>query len=128
MLKTLALAFGVVSIILGVLGFVHGMTQTGELLDLFYLNGFHVVIYLATGAIGLCTGFTAASAAKNFFQVFGIVYALLGVFGLFYGDQDILGLVTSSEANTWLHLSMAVIALSAGFIPSAQKADAPSVE
>ncbi len=116
MVKKTALILGVVLLLVGILGFVPGVTTDGRLLGLFQVNALHNVIHLLTGALGIYVGMMAdGKAAKTYFQVFGVVYALVAVLGFVYGDNAILGVVASNMADTWLHVVIAVVALYLGF-------------
>lgn len=117
MLKTSAKVFGYILLLVGILGFIPGVTTSdGLLLGLFQVNALHNVIHIVTGLIGVYAGMQAdAKASRTFFQVFGIIYALIAILGFVYGDGDILGVVASNMADTWLHVVIAVYALYMGF-------------
>lgn len=115
MLSTFAKIFGVVFVAVGLLGFVPMVTPNDHLLGIFHVNALHNIIHLASGIVALLVGFKGDYASKLYFQVFGVVYALVAVLGFVYGDQPILGLVTSNLADTLLHVVIAVAALTLGF-------------
>jgi uncharacterized protein DUF4383 len=104
MLKTAAILFGIVFLLVGVLGFVPGITTTGQML----LGIFHV-------SAVLITGLTSTAAARMYFRVFGIVYALVAILGFFIGNGLLLGLISNNMADTWLHVLIAIVALALGF-------------
>jgi hypothetical protein len=114
MLKQLATTFGVILLLVGVLGFVPGITTDGLLLGIFQVDTIHNVIHLLSGAIALWAGMTSMSAAKMYFQIFGVVYALVTVLG-FVAGGSILGLFAVNMADNLLHVVIAVVALWAGF-------------
>ena len=113
MLKKLAMVFGVVFLLIGVLGFVPGITTDGHLLGIFEVDGIHNVIHLLSGAVALWAGMTSAKASKMYFQVFGVVYALVAVLGIF--TSSFLGLIDVNGADNILHVLIAAVALYAGF-------------
>lgn len=116
MIKTLATVFGVVFLLIGVLGFIPGITNDSQmLLGIFHVNAVHNIIHLLSGALALYAGMSSGSAAKMYFRIFGIVYLLVAILGFVYGDKDILGFISSNMADTWLHVVIAVVALYAGF-------------
>jgi Domain of unknown function (DUF4383) len=115
MLKKIALVFGVVFVAVGLLGFVPAAAPEGHLLGLFHINPLHNVVHIASGAVALWAGLTNERNAKLYFQIFGVVYALVAVLGFVYGDQPILGLVANNAADTWLHVVIAAVALYLGF-------------
>lgn len=114
-LKKLAVAFGVVFLVVGVLGFVSAAAPEGHLLGLFHINALHNVVHLASGAVALWAGLSSERNSKLYFQIFGVVYAAVAILGFVYGDQPILGLVANNTADTWLHVVIAIVALYLGF-------------
>jgi hypothetical protein len=115
-LKKLAIVFGVVFLAIGVLGFIPALTPNGHLLGLFHVNTLHNVVHLLSGAVALYVGLTSEGGSKLYFQIFGLVYAVVAILGFIYGDRPILGLVANNAADTWLHVVIAVAALYLGFL------------
>lgn len=115
MLTTLAKVFGVVFLAIGVLGFVPAFTPNDHLLGIFHVNALHNIIHLASGAVALAAGFSSVKASRMYFQVFGVIYALVTVLGFLSGDNDILGLVANNMADNLLHVVIAGSALYLGF-------------
>jgi hypothetical protein len=113
MLKKLATVFGVVFILIGVLGFIPGVTSDGKLLGIFDVSTMHNIIHLLSGVAAFALA-TSEKGAKTYFQVFGLVYALVTVVGFVQGDT-VLGLIGVNTADNILHLAIAVVALYAGF-------------
>lgn len=121
MVKTAAILFGLVFLVIGILGFVPACTTDLNgmpmLLGIFHVNTAHNIVHLASGAIFLLSGMASASASRSFFKLFGFVYALVAVLGFYYGDQPLLGLISNNRADTWLHVGLAVVMLIIGFGP-----------
>jgi hypothetical protein len=115
MIKKLAIAFGIVFILVGILGFVPGATQNEHLLGIFHVNPAHNFVHLLTGGAALVAGLTSTNAAQLFFRVFGVIYALVAVLGFMAGDAPILGIISNNVANAWLHLVIAASSLMIGF-------------
>lgn len=114
MVRTMAQVFGWVFIVIGVLGFVPGVTtEDGLLLGLFQVDTIHNLIHLVSGAAALYAA--SVGAARKYFQIFGVIYALIAVLGFFYGDSELLGFIAHNTADTWLHVVIAVVALYLGF-------------
>ncbi len=126
MLKKAALVFGAVLLLVGVLGFVPAFTPNGNLLGLFAVNGIHNWVHILTGIVGLAAGMGSVQSAKMYFQVFGVVYALVAVLGLFMGDGLLLGLVEINMSDNLLHIVIAAVALYLGFGTRADKVEAPA--
>ena len=117
MLKSAAIIFGIVFLLVGVLGFVPGITTTGQmLLGIFHVNAVHNIVHVLSGAVALITGLTSTAAARMYFRVFGIVYALVAILGFFTGNGLLLGLISNNMADTWLHVLIALVALALGFV------------
>lgn len=116
MLKALAIIFGIVFILVGIAGFVPDLNKDGKLLDIFNLNVVHNLVHLGSGIVALLCGLSGIQASRLYFQIFGVIYAVVAVLGFYYVDAPILGLIANNMADTWLHVVIAVIALFFGFI------------
>lgn len=115
MVKTAAIIFGLVFLLVGVLGFVPACTSNEMLLGIFHVNFAHNVVHLASGAVFLLCGMAGAGPSRTFFRIFGIVYALVAALGFYYGDQPILGIVSNNMPDVWLHVVLAAVMLFLGF-------------
>jgi hypothetical protein len=117
MLKNMANVFGVVFILIGILGFIPVITTSdGLLLGIFHVDTIHNIVHLLSGAVALWAGMTSASASKTYFQVFGVVYALVTILGFIdYSSDKLIGLMAINPADTYLHLVIALVALYFGF-------------
>ena len=116
MLKKIAIAFGAVFIVVGILGFIPALTPDGRLLGLFAVNTLHNTVHLATGIVALAVAMASPRAILMFFRVFGVIYALVAILGFFTaGDQPLLGLIAHNRADAVLHVLIAVVALWIGF-------------
>jgi len=115
MVKSLAILFGIVFLAIGILGFVQGITKDDMLLGIFMVNPAHSVVHIASGVVALLCGISGFSASRTFFRIFGIIYAIVAVFGFYNGDQPLLGLISNNTADTWLHVVLAVVMLFLGF-------------
>src|SRR3954462_15795557 len=91
MAKTMAVLFGVVFLLVGILGFVPAVTKDEMLLGIFHVNTAHNAVHLLSGAIALFCGMTSVSASRMYFRIFGVVYALVAVLGFLNpGDTMLL--------------------------------------
>ena len=113
-IKTWAMVFGVVFLVVGILGFVPGITSDGHLLGIFEVDTTHNVIHVLSGILALLAGMGAGTYARLYFKVFGVVYALVTVLGFVQGD-NVLGLIGVNMADNILHLVIALLALWIGF-------------
>jgi hypothetical protein len=121
MVKTAAVLFGVVFLLVGILGFVPAVTKDEMLLGIFHVNAAHNVVHLLSGAIALFAGMTSAGASRIYFRIFGVVYGLVAVMGFMMGDTLLLGLISNNTAVTWLHVAIAAVSLLLGFMPASSE-------
>lgn len=111
-----ALVFGTVLTLIGVLGFFVNTSQDmAEPLLGFDVNLTHNLVHLASGVVGLIVGLSALMYARMYALVLGIVYTVLGVWGLVVGDGfDPFGLFASiNSADNFLHLAIGLLGLGA---------------
>jgi len=121
--KSAAILFGVVFLLIGILGYVPATTPAnGMLLRIFHVNTAHNIVHLASGVVFLLCGIAGAGPLQTFFKIFGIIYGLVAVLGFYYGDNALLGIVANNTADTWLHVVLAVVMLFLGFGASGSKA------
>ena len=120
MAKTFGMLFGIVFLTVGILGFVPGVTTTGAdgmpmLLGIFMVNTAHSFVHIASGVVFLLASMSGAGAARLWFQIFGLVYAVVAVLGFMTPNGVLLGLISNNPADTWLHVVLAVAMLAIGF-------------
>jgi hypothetical protein len=107
-----ALAFGVVYLLVGLVGFaVTGFdefaSETGEKLILFEINPLQNIIHIAVGALWLGAS-SKHSSAKRVNTLIGAVYLALAVLG-FAGALDTL--ISNNTADSFLHLATGALSL-----------------
>jgi hypothetical protein len=128
MVKAAALLFGVVFLLVGILGYVPAVTSDMNgmpmLLGIFHVNSAHNIVHLASGIIFLLCGLSGAVASQLFFRIFGLVYALVAVLGFLKPPGPLLGMISNNVADTWLHVALAAAMLVIGFALPANKATA----
>ena len=119
MVKSLAILFGIVFLVVGILGFVPAATPVTNgmpmLLGIFHVNTAHNIVHLASGIVFLLCGMAGAGASRTFFKIFGIVYAIVAVWGFVAGNGNTLFVVSNNAAVTWLHVVLALAMLYLGF-------------
>jgi len=120
MAKTLGMLFGIVFLLIGILGFIPSISPPDAsgmpmLLHIFMVNGAHSVVHIVSGAIFLFASMSGAGAARLWFQIFGIVYAIVAVLGFMNPNGMLLGLISNNPADTWLHVVLAIVMLLIGF-------------
>ncbi len=101
-----------VFLLVGVLGFIPGITTNGHLLGIFEVDTLHNVIHLASGILGLIFAAKSAKAAATYAVVFGIVYGLVTVLGFLMDGNAII--IHTNTADNVLHLVLTVAYLCIG--------------
>ena len=114
MAKTLAIVFGAVFVLVGILGFLANPIVGME--GLFQTDTLHDLVHLLFGIILLVVAFTAPARSAAWLKILGIVYLVLAVLGfLTISDGgELLGLVLMNTADHWLHVILGVALLLAG--------------
>ncbi len=119
--RLLGVVFGVVYLLIGILGFFvtssTGFIATSgpKLVGLFEINPLHNVAHLLVGAALLIAGLSGVRAAKATGTTIGAVYLLLGVVGLVIaGGNNPLNILALNGADNVLHFASAVVLLAVG--------------
>src|SRR5256885_10442755 len=120
MVKTLGMLFGIVFLAVGILGFVPGVSAPGSdgmpmLLGIFMVNTAHSVVHIVSGAIFLIASMSGAGAARIWFQIFGVIYAVVAILGFMNPSGPLLGMISNNPNDTYLHVVLAVLMLAIGF-------------
>ncbi|MDP4332244.1 DUF4383 domain-containing protein [Curtobacterium sp. A7_M15] len=123
-----AFVFGVVFLIVGIAGFIPGLTMDmgsmsvaghgsmALLLGTFQVSVLHNIVHLLFGVVGLLAA-RSARGARLYLVVGGIVYAILFVYGLFTaGMADPANFVPLNSADNVLHLILAVAMIVLGLL------------
>jgi len=131
MVKRLAMLFGAVFIVVGVLGFtVPGGMQMGDpanaplLLGLFPVNLLHNVVHIAVGVWGLVAG-RAYGSAVAYCKLLGFVYLALAALG--FVVPTTFGLIPIGGNDIWLHCLLGVVLVSIGFMAKGEESAAAAV-
>ena len=123
-----AMLFGIIFLLVGVLGFIPGITTDydgltvfddvgAKLLGIFGINIIENIAHLAFGVAGLLLS-KSWSGAKNFFIWGGAIYLGLWLYGMLIDEQSAANFMGMNEASHWLHLALGVAMVAAGFLLS----------
>lgn len=115
MLRSLAITYGIAFAVIGMLGFLPAVTPSGLLFGVFAVDVLHNLIHLITGGVAVGMAVSGERTARLYFRVFGVIYLVVAAFGLYYGDNALLGAIAHNWADVALHLAAALIALYLGF-------------
>lgn len=116
MAKKLAVLFGIVFVIVGLLGFIPNPIVGAA--GLFQTDHLHDLVHLLIGVILLIVAFAAPAASSLWLKIFGVVYLLLAVLGFLMVPHGgmLLGLVTMNAADHWLHVVLGIVLIIAGMM------------
>jgi hypothetical protein len=110
--QRVAQLFGIVFLLIGILGFVPGATPNGMLLGVFPVNTLHNVVHLLFGVWGLMSA-RSFSGAVTYGKVGGIIYMFLAVLGFL--SPNPMGLIPIGGADVWLHGVLGIALAFVGF-------------
>ncbi len=125
--QVVALLAGAAFLLVGILGFVPGITSgfadlsfagrfsEAHLLGLFQVSVLHNLVHLLFGVVGLAAARTAA-AARGFLVGAGAVYLLLTVYGFLVGHDSPANFVPVNVADNVLHLGLGLGMLTTGLV------------
>ena len=115
-----ALVFGVTLVAAGILGFFYSASFSDDLADsdkvlgILAVNGWHNLVHIATGALGLAVAGSYANA-RLYALGFGAVYIALGIIGLSMDNPDmLLSFIPLNDEDNVLHLLIGVAGIGAG--------------
>ena len=115
MLEKAAFAVAASFVLVGILGFVPGITtdydqmelagheSEAELLGLFGVSVLHNVVHLLFGAAGFLLA-RSVSGARAFLLGGGAIYLVLTIYGLLVDRHEAANFVPLNAADNWLHL------------------------
>ncbi|HEX8578849.1 MAG TPA: DUF4383 domain-containing protein [Allosphingosinicella sp.] len=130
--RTFARIFGIVFLIIGIGGFIPGLTAMdhsghaadaevtvrsffGYELGMFPVNILHNIVHLLFGVWGLLAA-KSYSGSRGYFRIVAIVYALLTVMGLIPNLQTTFGLIPLYAGDIALHAVLALVAAYFGYM------------
>jgi len=118
-LRLASLVVGVVFLLVGVLGFIPGITTDydtlsfaghdshAELLGIFHVSILHNLVHLAFGVAGIAMARTAATA-RLYLIAGGAIYLVLWLYGLVIDKDSSANFVPVNTADDWLHFVLGV--------------------
>jgi len=129
LLQKAAAAVGAVFLVVGILGFIPGITQNiypldfmnvdsksthDHLLGIFEVSVLHNIIHLLFGVAGLLMA-RIWSAARNYLVGGGVIYLVLWLYGLVVAKDSPANFVPVNTADDWLHFVLGLGMLALGF-------------
>jgi len=126
-IQSIAMLFGAVFVLVGILGFIPGITTNydelafagteseAELLGLFQVSILHNIVHLAFGIAGLALAKTI-EGARTFLIGGGVIYLVLWLYGLLIDKGGDANFVPINTADNWLHFGLGIVMIAAGFL------------
>ncbi|MEJ3748706.1 DUF4383 domain-containing protein [Actinomycetes bacterium KLBMP 9797] len=127
LVSTIAAVTGVVFLLVGVLGFIPGITTNygdmtfaghdsgAKLLGVFQVSILHNIVHLLFGVAGLLMARTA-SGARAYLVGGGAIYAVIWLYGLIVDHDSGANFVPVNTADNWLHLVLAAGMIALGLL------------
>jgi hypothetical protein len=126
--QLLAMLVAATFVLLGIIGFVPGLTTnlydglefagddgTAEIFGVFDTSILHNLVHFVSGLVGLALARTW-SGARRFLIGGGIIYLALWLLGLFGG----LDWIPVNDADDWLHFVLGVAMIGLGYVTTRQ--------
>jgi hypothetical protein len=121
-----SMLFGIVFLLVALLGFIPGITQEydrlttfddvgAELLGIFGVNILENIVHLLYGIAGLAAAASYA-ASKNYFLWGGVLYLVIWIYGLVIDLDSSANFIGVNNAANWLHFVLGVTLIAVGFL------------
>ncbi len=116
MRRTALAWFSGILVLLGILGFIPGITtSSNHLFGLFQVNGWFNALYIAIGLVGLLS-LVASEASSAYFKTVSVIFALWAIIGLFVGTGgQVLGFISNNYWDVALNAVLAIAAAGYGW-------------
>jgi hypothetical protein len=122
-----AFAVGVVFLLVGILGFIPGITthygdmtfaghdSMAKLLGVFMVSVLHNIVHLLFGIAGILLSRTVPSA-RNYLIGGGVIYLVLWLYGLVIDQTSSANFVPINTPDNWLHFVLGVGMIALGVL------------
>ena len=111
--------FGAALVIAGIVGFFYSASfgspgDVDPVVGVLDVNGWHNLVHIATGVVGLLAYNAGATASRSYALGFGLVYVVVAIWGFLLGDgESILGIIPVNTEDNVLHLAIGIAGLGA---------------
>ncbi len=126
---------GAVLVVAGIIGFFYNAEFTSDesardaVFGVLDVNGWHNVVHILTGVLGLLAYGVGAYAARSYAMVLGAVYLVVAAWGFVVGSGDsILGIVPVNTEDNVFHLLLGVAGVGAALATPAAEAVRPAAQ
>ena len=124
-IQKVTLAVGAVFLLVGLLGFIPGITTNYQalgfaghgsealLLGIFQVSVLHNIVHVLFGAAGIAMARSAVQS-RNYLVGGGAIYLVLWIYGLLIGKDTAANFVPVNTADDWLHFVLGVAMVGLG--------------
>jgi hypothetical protein len=126
---------GTVLVVAGIIGFFYNADFSSDesLRDAVFgvldVNGWHNLVHILTGVLGLLAFGAGAHAARTYALVVGVVYLVVAAWGFVVGDgNSILSIVPVNTEDNVLHLLIGVAGVGAAYAAPAAEPATPAAQ
>jgi len=128
-----ALAVGIVFLLVGLLGFIPGVTSNYDelgaagrhsealLLGIFQVSILHNIVHVLFGVAGIMLA-RRSDTARTYLLAGGAIYLVLWVYGLVVGHDSAANFVPVNNADNWLHLLLGIGMIALGLLTTRRTA------
>ncbi|HEX2576918.1 MAG TPA: DUF4383 domain-containing protein [Aquihabitans sp.] len=130
-----ALAVGAVFLLVGILGFIPGITSDygdmafagheshAKLLGIFEVSVLHNLVHLLFGVLGIAAA-RRHDTARTYLLVGGVIYLALAAYGFIIDHETDANFVPVNRADDWLHTGLGIGMIALGLIGGRDHDDA----
>jgi arginine exporter protein ArgO len=134
LVTTAAKVVGAVFLLVGILGFIPGITSNysslsfaghmseAKLLGIFQVSILHNIVHILFGIAGIAMA-KRADSARTYLVGGGIIYLVLWIYGLVTSDQSSANFVPVNTADDWLHLVLGLGMIALGVVLSRRRVE-----
>jgi hypothetical protein len=120
---------GAVLLVAGIIGFFYSSAfgspgEVDAVLGILDVNGWHNLVHIASGALGLLAFASGPAASRTYALAFGAVYIVVAIWGFVIGSHEsILGIIPVNTEDNILHVILGVLGVGAYAASDPEAAD-----
>jgi hypothetical protein len=117
--KLYAGLIGATLLVAGIIGFFYSSAfgspgEVDAVLGILDVNGWHNLVHIASGVLGLLAFRAGAAASRTYALAFGAVYIVVAIWGFIIGSgESILGIIPVNTEDNILHVILGVLGIGA---------------